>query len=126
MIFGIGVDLCKIKRIKKLKTKYGDKFVRKLLTDEEFQQFEQRKKPEQFLASRFAAKEAAVKALGTGFIKGITLKDIEVLNETSGKPVLNFHRQALKVVDEQKINSAFISLSDEKGYAVAMVVLELD
>lgn len=124
MIFGIGVDLCNISRIKTLFEKYGDKFALKILTDNEYKQFKKRSIPEQFLATRFAAKEAAVKALGTGFSNGIWFQSVEISNQASGKPMLNFFDKAKDECQKQSIISCHLSLSDEKNHVVAMVVLE--
>ncbi len=124
MIYGIGVDLCNISRIKKLYEKYGEKFARKILTDKEYTQLKKRAKPEQFLATRFAAKEAAVKALGTGFSQGIWFQSVEITNQESGKPNITFHDKAKDECLKQSILSNHLSLSDEKNYVVAMVVLE--
>ena len=125
MIFGIGVDLCDVTRIKKLYEKYNDKFAHKILTEKEFLQFKTRTIPEQFLATRFAAKEAAVKALGTGFRNGIWFQSIEITNQRSGKPQINFYNEAQKRCQKHAIISSHLSLSDEKNHVIAMVVLEL-
>lgn len=130
MIFGIGVDLCEISRIEHSYQKFADKFAQKILTENEFTQFKQRSSTNQssaaqFLASRFAAKEAAVKALGTGFTQGIGFHSIEISNQTSGQPELSFYDNALKIVQSKGIKSHFISLSDERKHVVAMVVLEV-
>ena len=125
MIFGIGVDLCDIARIKKLHEKYGRKFAKKILTEKELKQLEQRAVPEQFLATRFAAKEAAVKALGTGFIDGVAFHSIEITNLASGKPQIFFHDKAKEECEKHSIISSHLSLSDEKNHVVAMVVLEV-
>ncbi len=125
MIFGIGVDLCDTSRLKKLYQKYGDKFAHRILTDNEFNQFKKRAIPEQFLATRFAAKEAAVKALGTGFTNGIGFHSIEITNHRSGKPHITFHDKALSLSHSKEISSSHLSLSDEKSHVVAMVVLEI-
>jgi len=126
VIFGIGVDLCDIARIKNLYEKYGNKFARKILTDKEIVQLEQRAAPEQFLATRFAAKEAAVKALGTGFRDGIVFHSIEITNLASGKPQISFQNRAKEECEKRSIFSSHLSLSDEKNYVVAMVVLEVE
>lgn len=126
MIFGIGVDLCDTSRLKKLYQKYGDKFAHRILTDNEFSQFKKRAIPEQFLATRFAAKEAAVKALGTGFSNGIGFHSIEITNNNSGKPHITFYAKAQEVCRNNLINSSHLSLSDERSHVVAMVVLEVE
>ena len=87
-------------------------------------QLQTRSHPERFIATRFAAKEAAVKALGTGFDLGVGYKSIEVKNNDNGKPELYFHDAALEIIKQREISSAHLSISDEKHYVVAMVVLE--
>lgn len=124
MIAGIGVDIAETKRFTALYEKYGDRFVQRILTTGEYQQMKKRSHPDRFLASRFAAKEAAVKALGTGFDRGVGYKSIEVKNDRFGKPGLVFRGEALAIIQNMHIDSAHLSISDEKHYVVAMVVLE--
>ena len=95
-----------------------------MLTGQERQQFNQRQQSPVFLASRFAAKEAASKALGSGIANGIGFHSIEVVNNAQGKPELAFHDAAEHLARQLKINNALLSLSDERHYVVAMVVLE--
>ncbi|MDJ0881595.1 MAG: holo-ACP synthase [Gammaproteobacteria bacterium] len=125
MIYGIGVDVVEIQRFNRIKNRFGDRFVQRLLTEKEMAQYDLRHQSIQFVATRFAAKEAASKALGTGIAKGLSFKSIEVYNDQQGKPQLQFYDAALEIVEKQQISQAFLSLSDEKHYAVAMVVLEV-
>lgn len=106
--------------------RFGDRIAQRLLTSGEFLQYQQRNNSLSFLASRFAAKEAASKALGTGIARGIGFHAIEVMNDAAGKPDLLFHDAALELVKKRKIQRWLLSLSDEKHYAVAMVVLEAE
>lgn len=124
MIFGIGVDLCEIARIENLYERYGDKFAHKLLTQAEYLQLKTKQRPAQFLASRFAAKEAAAKALGTGFRGGITLQTISIKNNELGKPELEFIGEAAIFSNQHGINNALVSISDERTHVAAFVVLE--
>lgn len=124
MIAGIGVDIAETERFASLYQKYGDRIVKRLLTTVEQGQIKQRSSPDRFLATRFAAKEAAVKALGTGFDHGVGFKSIEVKNNSLGKPELFFYNEALNLITNRNINSVHLSISDEKHYVVAMVVLE--
>jgi holo-[acyl-carrier protein] synthase len=126
MITGIGVDIAEINRFEKLLQRFGERFAHRLLTPSEYTQFQRRNHSATFLASRFAAKEAASKALGTGIARGVTFHSIEVVNNELGKPELIFHDTALTISQQQHINRCLISLSDEKSYVVAMVVLETD
>ncbi|NOQ93260.1 MAG: holo-ACP synthase [Methylophaga sp.] len=123
MIFGIGTDLVHIPRIQTLLDKYGDKIALRILSDAEFTRFQKTKNQAGFLAKRFAAKEAAAKALGTGFRDGLSLRHIEVSNDQNGKPELQFLKQGLELLTELNIGRSMISLSDEKDYAVAFVTL---
>ncbi len=124
MIAGIGVDIAETTRFSNLYEHYGERFARRILTDAEFEQFHRRAHPALFLATRFAAKEAAAKALGTGFDQGVNYKSIEVSNDAQGKPQLSFYHAALKLVEQCQVSNVFVSLSDEKNYVVAMVILE--
>lgn len=126
MVFGIGVDIVEIDRFGGMVERFGDRVARRLLTANEFEQFQQRNNSVVFLATRFAAKEAASKALGTGIAKGIGFKSIEVRNDEGGKPQLDFHDIAHEHVISNNIQRSMLSLSDEKHYAVAMVILESD
>ncbi|MCP4078041.1 MAG: holo-ACP synthase [Gammaproteobacteria bacterium] len=126
MISGIGVDIAEIARFKKMVERYGDRIAKRILTTQEFQQYKKRKNSLSFLALRFAAKEAASKALGTGIARGIGFKCIEVINTQEGKPELVFHGVAKEFIKKKNISSTFLSLSDEKHYAVAMVVVEIN
>lgn len=124
MLSGIGVDIVEIARFQRMVERFGNRIARRLLTPQELAQYQQRNESLSFLASRFAAKEAASKALGTGIARGIGFHSIEVVNTTSGQPQLQFHGAALELVQQRGISHCLLSLSDEKHYAVAMVVLE--
>ncbi len=124
MIFGIGVDLVKIARIEKVMGKWGERFQRKVYTEEERRFCQGRSRPHRYWAMRFAAKEAFAKAIGLGMGHGIRWKDIEVTANPYGKPELILHGRAREICREAGIRKAFLTLSDEDGYAVAVVVLE--
>ncbi len=126
MLFGIGVDIVEINRFQRIRERYGNRFASRLLTNQEFEQYQRRHFSLNFLATRFAAKEAASKALGTGLAQGIGFKSIEVVNDDQGKPQLVFHGVAKEKIEGLNICQSLLSLSDEKHYAVAMVVLEAD
>ena len=123
MIHGIGTDIVAIARIEAGLARFGDKFARRILAPQELQGFIASVSPASFLAKRFAAKEAAVKALGTGFRGGISLAQIAVSNDLHGKPVLSFSGRALDVCNSLGIGETHLSLSDEKDYAIAFVTL---
>ena len=124
MIFGIGVDIAETARVSRLLADYGDRFARRILTEHELEEFRRRQFSGSYLATRFAAKEAVAKALGTGIGKELGFHSVQIENDASGKPKLRFIGNALDLVERLRINNALISLSDEKNYVVAMVVLE--
>ena len=123
MIFGIGTDIVSVERMRNSLEKYGQRFAKRILTDEEMTDFNKVVNQANFLAKRFAAKEAMAKAMGTGFINGLSLHHISVGHDEFGKPVLNFSGLAEEFVQNKNIISSHISLADEKEYAVAFVTL---
>ena len=124
MIVGIGVDIAETARVEKLSAKYGERFARRILTTDELLEFDRRKHSSSYLATRFAAKEAVAKALGTGIGKQLGFHSVQIDNDAQGKPLLRFMGTAVDLIAGLNINNAMISLSDEKHYVVAMVVLE--
>jgi holo-[acyl-carrier protein] synthase len=124
MIVGIGVDIAETARVEKLSAKFGERFARRILTDDELQVFDSRNKSCSYLATRFAAKEAVAKALGIGIGKQLGFHSVQIDNDTEGKPVLRFLGSAVDLISSRNIINAMISLSDERHYVVAMVVLE--
>ena len=127
MIFGIGTDIVKIKRMRENQQKYGDRFAKRVLSDTEFSEYNKKANDDikaSFLAKRFAAKEAAVKAMGTGFRNGISMKHVTVENDKNGKPILKLTDVAKKIADESGITHKHLSIADESDYAVAYVVME--
>jgi len=123
VIYGIGTDIVAVARMRRGLERYGEKFARRILSDSEMQEFAQSGKPDSFLAKRFAAKEAAVKALGTGFVHGISLRHVYVEHDELGKPILAVCGRAAELWQERGVGEGQISLSDERDYAVAFVVL---
>ncbi|MGB5327915.1 MAG: holo-ACP synthase [Gammaproteobacteria bacterium] len=124
MIVGIGVDIAETARVEKLSTKFGERFARRILTADELLEFDRRKHSSSYLATRFAAKEAVAKALGTGIGEQLGFHSIQIDNDAQGKPLLRFMGTAVDLIAGLNIKNAMISLSDEKHYVVAMVVLE--
>ena len=124
MIVGIGVDIAETERFEKIYARFEGRIARRILTENEIIEFERRNKPASFLATRFAAKEAAAKALGTGFGSGVGYKNIEINNDELVKPSLRFLHAAAQLSEQKKVDNVFVSLSDEKHYVVAMVILE--
>lgn len=124
MIYGIGTDIVRVARMQQDLERFGTRFAERILTDNELQEFSISPRPAHFLARRFAAKEAAAKALGTGFSHGLALRHIGVIHDDAGKPLLEFTDAALFFIRERGITTAHISLSDEEDHAVAFVTLE--
>ncbi|NCD24543.1 MAG: holo-[acyl-carrier-protein] synthase [Deltaproteobacteria bacterium] len=122
MIVGLGIDIVELTRITRSLEKFGERFKSRILTPAESALVPANPIP--FLAGRFAAKEAAVKALGTGFTQGISLHDIEILNDPAGKPCLAFHGHALRHRTRMNVKTQFVSISHGKDNAVAVVILE--
>ncbi|MGD8631118.1 MAG: holo-ACP synthase [Gammaproteobacteria bacterium] len=123
MIFGIGTDIVRVSRIQKSLDRYGERFARRILAGQELDDFQSTLHPARFLSRRFAAKEAVVKAYGTGFTQGMTFQDIAVSHDAAGKPMLLLSGRALELQQEMGIGETFISISDEQEYAVAFVTL---
>lgn len=124
MVSGLGIDIVQVERIASVYRRYGFKFARRVLAHEELQRFTQSIQPVRFLAMRFAAKEAASKALGTGFRRGVTLRSIEVTHNAAGKPDLRLHDGTAQIAAEQQVAAMHVSLTDERDYAAAVVVFE--
>lgn len=126
MIVGIGVDLVETARVGEGIERHGDRFVRRLYTQGEIDYCEKFKSRAERYAARFAAKEAAFKALGTGWREGIRWLDVEVRNLPSGKPELLLHGRAAELARELGVTRMAISISHADHYAVVQVVFESD
>jgi holo-[acyl-carrier protein] synthase len=124
MIFGIGVDVLEAARIKKVLARFGDHFIDRLLMPAERVQLARTKRPERFIAMRFAAKEAIVKAMGTGFAHGIWIRDVGVVQNAWGKPEVAYSPRGEKVRRKLGIGGGHVTLTDEAGLIVAVAVLE--
>lgn len=124
MIYGVGADLVEPGRVAMLLEKYGERFPRRVLSAAEWPAFEATARPVQFLAGRFAAKEAFSKALGTGLRHPATLRAISVLQDRLGKPFLAFAPALERLLRERGIVGHYLTLSHERSLACAFVVLE--
>ena len=124
MIYGIGTDLVETLRIARLLEKYGERFARRLLTDEEWPEYTRSMQPAMFLAKRFAAKEALAKAFGTGIRHPVSLSHIRVTHDTLGKPYFKFHPELNALAQNEGITRHHLSISDELNLACAFVILE--
>ena len=125
MIIGVGIDIIDIRRIDKTIKKYGLRFINKCFLNSEINKSQTRKKSTESYAKRYAAKEACSKALGTGLARGVFWKDIEVVNDKFGKPKIILHNKAKKLLNKfnYKNPNIEVSLSDEKSYAIANVII---
>lgn len=123
MIFGVGTDLVELSRIQETYNRFGDHFVNRLLMDEERVLFEKNKLPVRFLAMRFAAKEATVKAMGTGFAHGIWIRDVGVVNNDWGKPEIIWSERGQRLCAKLGIGEGHVSLTDDAGLILAFAVV---
>ena len=123
-IAGIGTDIVRIQRIRDILQRHPEKFVKRILSPNECVEFHQCADRAAFLAKRFAAKEAASKALGTGIGKNAAFTDFSVAHHNSGQPYLQISGSARETMDKRGIQAAHISLSDESEHALAFVVFE--
>jgi holo-[acyl-carrier protein] synthase len=126
MILGTGTDLIDIRRIERALTRFGHRFARRILVDDEYQRYCAHMKPAHYLAKRFAAKEAFSKAMGTGIHFPVNWHNVSVANEPSGRPYLKFSQPLAALLERRGIRRAHLSLSDEVEMACAFVVLEGD
>lgn len=122
-IKGIGTDIVSVSRIQSAYTRQPA-LAKRILTSEELKQMETLKEPERFLAKRFAAKEACLKALGTGLAKGMTWQDIRISNTPEGQPIVNLSGQAKIRAKDLQATVFHLSISDEADYAIAYVIAE--
>jgi holo-[acyl-carrier protein] synthase len=123
MIFGIGTDILQLQRVEKVYARYGARFVNHLLMPEEHRQLALTARPVRFIAMRFAAKEAIVKAMGTGFAHGVWIRDVGVVQNAWGKPEVVYSERGEKVRKGLGVGEGHVTLSDEAGLIVAVAVL---
>ena len=126
MIYGNGIDIIEIYRIRRVINQYGNRFKKRCFSASEIERSEKRLNSVESYAKRYAAKEACAKALGTGLARGVFWKDIEVVNNKYGKPFIKLHGKAKKIFESINKTSSTqieISLSDERKYAIANVTI---
>ena len=123
MIHGVGTDIVRVARLAADLERYGERFARRILAPRELEEFRTTPRPAHFLAKRFAAKEAAAKALGTGFRDGLTLPQITVGHDALGRPLLEYSGRAAELCRRLGIRHSHLSLADEEDYAIAYVTL---
>jgi len=126
MILGIGTDLCEIRRIEQALERFGERFARRILVESELAVFQRRRLKAAYLAKRFAAKEAFSKALGTGIHFPVNWHNVWVVNDRSGKPILEFSKPLAELLERRGIEKVHVSLTDEIGMACAFVIAEGD
>ncbi len=123
MILGIGTDIVRIDRMMQALSRHPQRFAARILSARELERFNRHAQPARFLAKRFAVKEAAAKALGTGIAQGVSWQHIDLEHDSLGAPRLCLTDRALALSQQQGVTAMHISLSDEKEYVVAFVVL---
>lgn len=123
MIHGIGTDIVSNERIARLYARYGERFAKRLLSGQELHELRSKKDPARFIAKRFAAKEAIVKAIGTGFQHGFQLTAITIRNESLGKPVVEFSPHLQARCSAMHLGECHISISDEEAHSIAFAVM---
>lgn len=122
MIIGIGTDLAQVSRLEQSLERFGEKFAERILADIEMAEFREKSQPANMLAKRFAVKEAAAKALGTG-IGEVSWHDIYIEHDKLGAPLLRFKGYASQLAAQKGIDQLHVSISDEHDFALAFVVL---
>jgi holo-[acyl-carrier protein] synthase len=124
MIYGVGTDLVDIIRIRKIIEKWGARFIEKVYSHDEIDYCQKKVSPTIHFAARFAAKESFLKSLGIGLGMGVGLKDIELINNEQGCPILKLHNRAEELLREAGVTAVHVSLTHTRNYASAVVILE--
>ncbi|HTR37997.1 MAG TPA: holo-ACP synthase [Bryobacteraceae bacterium] len=124
MIVGIGLDLAEVGRIRAAAERHGRRFIERIYTPAEIAYAERKANRYERYAARFAAKEAGMKAIGTGWRRGVRWHDFEVLNLPSGRPTLRFHGVAAQVAEELGVRNTVLSLTHTADQGIAIVILE--
>ncbi len=126
MIIGLGIDLVDLRRLRKTVERFGDRFLDRIFTKEEVESSRRMADPIPSLAGKFAAKEAAMKALGTGYSRGVWFCSIEVVRRPGGPPSLRLHDGARLRAEALGVTRSTVSITHEREMAAAVVVLEKD
>ena len=124
MIVGTGIDLAEVPRIAAAIERFGDRFLRRIFTDAEIRYCDSKANRAERYAARFAAKEAGLKAIGTGWRRGVSWTDVEVGREPGGRPTIVFHGKAADFAAKLGVRNASLSLTHTKDTAMAQVILE--
>lgn len=124
MILGTGVDICEVARMAASIARFGNRFLERVFTADEIQYCRRKKNSTERFAARFAAKEAAMKALGTGASRGVTWTSIEVSHARGGRPTLRLHGNTAQIAAQLGVQRVSLSLTHTENSALAMVILE--
>jgi holo-[acyl-carrier protein] synthase len=124
MIIGTGVDIAEVPRIRETIERFGDRFLHRIFTDGEIRYCEQRAHRFESYAARFAAKEAGMKALGTGWSRGVRWRDIEVVRPKGQRPTIQFHGEAAAIASKLGTKNVALSLTHTAEQALAHIILE--
>ena len=124
MIVGTGIDIAEVPRIAESIKRFGDRFIARIFTENEIRYCDSKANRVERYAARFAAKEAAMKALGTGWNHGVTWKDVEVSRQPGSRPTLLFHGKAAEFAQQLGTKHVSLSLTHTKEFAMAQVILE--
>ena len=124
MIVGTGIDIAEVPRIAESIARFGERFLRRVYTEGEIRYCDSKANRVERYAARFAAKEAAMKALGTGWNHGVRWRDIEVVRQPGGRPTIRFHGKAAEIAAQLGANNVALSLSHTPEQAIASVILE--
>ena len=124
MILGTGIDLAEVSRIRESIERFGDRFLHRVFTTGEITYSSTKANKYERYAARFAAKEAAMKAIGTGWTGGVTWHDFEVVNLPNGRPTLVLHRRAAEIAKQLGIRAIALSLTHTANYGLASVIAE--
>ena len=124
MIVGTGIDIAEVPRIRQSIDRFGDRFLRRIYTAGEMRYCDSKANRVERYAARFAAKEAGMKAIGTGWKRGVRWQDFEVTNLPSGRPTLQFHGEAAKIAGQLGVRNIALSITHTAAQGVAIVILE--
>jgi holo-[acyl-carrier protein] synthase len=124
MIVGTGIDIAEVPRIAESINRFGERFIRRVFTEGEIRYCDTKANRFERYAARFAAKEAAMKALGTGWNNGVRWRDVEVVREAGGRPTIKFHGTAIEVATRLNAKNISLSITHTAEQAMASVILE--
>jgi holo-[acyl-carrier protein] synthase len=124
MIVGTGIDIAEVPRIRQSIERFGDRFLQRIYSPGEIRYCDSKANRMERYAARFAAKEAAMKALGTGWSHGVRWRDCEVVRMPGGRPSIMFHGKAGEIAERMGVKNAALSLSHTAEQAIAQVILE--